>query len=259
MTRYQPHSRRELRALFKTWLGLNRSRVAVFLALMIGLIVVETWCLSVVHLPTAMRWYVTGFVHAAVIGVIVAAVMVVFLTQEARAVHQVRGAWGEDFTRDELRRARRKKLIWGWVDSVTVDGGDIDHLVVTKSGGIVAIDSKWRSATTEHGPLDMARDAKKVKLRAEAVVRSLLRPGSRGGHRAAASPLQITPLVTVWGPSQKPIPDGARVDGIEFVGGNRLVDWLARVDGERVDEAAAADVLARLEQFRSTAWRSRRT
>lgn len=256
--RYQPYSRRELRALFRTWLKLNRARVAVFVAMMAVLIAVESWCLSAMSLSTTVRWYATGFVHATVLGVLVVAVLFTFLAHERDAIHQVRGAWGEDFTRDELGRARRKKLIWGWVDSVTVEGGDIDHLVVTKAGGVVAIDSKWRSASPDGGQVDMARDARKVKLRAEAVVRSLLRSGARGAHRAATSPIRVTPVVAVWGAGQKPIPDGARVDGIDFVAGGKLVDWLARADGERVDEAAAADVLARLEQFRSTAWRSRR-
>ena len=259
MTRYQPYSRRELRALFRTWLKLNRARVAGFVAIMAALVVIESWCLSALNLPTPVQWYATGFVHATVLGVLVFAVLFIFLAHERDAIHQVRGAWGEDFTRDELGRARRKKLIWGWVDSVTVEGGDIDHLVVTKSGGIVAIDSKWRSASHEFGQLEMARDAKKVKLRAEAVVRSLLKGGRRGAHTAANSSLNVTPLVAVWGGGQKPIPEGAHIDGIPFVAGGKLVDWLARADGEVVDEATAAEVLARLERFRSSAWRSRRT
>jgi hypothetical protein len=33
------------------------------------------------------------------------------------SMNQLAGAWGEDNTADQLRRARRRRLIWGWVNN----------------------------------------------------------------------------------------------------------------------------------------------
>ncbi|WP_166389739.1 nuclease-related domain-containing protein [Nocardioides ochotonae] len=105
-----------------------------------------------------------------------------FLAHDAEAIWHVRGAWGEDNTRDELQRAKRKRLVWAWVDSVTLQAGDIDHLVVTRNGGLVAIDSKWRSKINDAA--DMARAAQKVRLRAEGLTRDLLKGDA--GHPTCA-------------------------------------------------------------------------
>ena len=48
------------------------------------------------------------------------------------------------------------------------------------------------------------------------------------------------------------VPDGASVDGIAFVAGRKLVDWLARLDGQPVDKAAAVDIIRSLEDRRAT-------
>jgi hypothetical protein len=137
------------------------------------------------------------------------------------------------------------------VDSINLQSGDIDHLVVARQGGLVALDSKWRSQA--HDAAEMARDASKVRLRAEGLAGSLLK-SEKSAHRARGSALRVTPLVVLWGAAQHTVPEDARVDGIEFVAGRRLVDWLADVVGEPVDKAAAADVLKRLETFRASAW-----
>jgi hypothetical protein len=176
-----------------------------------------------------------------------------FLAHEREAIWHVRGAWGEDFTRDELERARRRKLIWGWVDAVTVQSGDIDHLVVTKAGGLVAIDSKWRTDKRDIDPRAMAVDANKVKQRAEGVIQTLLR-AERGSHRASVRSSTVTPVVAIWGAAQDGVPENVRIDGVEFVAGSRLVEHLGALEGETIEESAAADLLARIESFRSTAW-----
>src|SRR5690606_126514 len=89
--------------------------------------------------------YVLGALHAAMLAIGYYTLRVSFLASDQDAVWQVRGDLGEVNTRDELKRAKRRRLIWGWVDSITVSTGDIDHLVITRRGGVVAIDSKWRS------------------------------------------------------------------------------------------------------------------
>lgn len=61
-------------------------------------------------------------------------------------------------------------------------------------------------------------------------------------------------MIVLWGAAQHGVPDGARMDEIEFVAGRRFVEWLANLEGQQVDEAAAADVLQRLETYRASAW-----
>jgi hypothetical protein len=84
------------------------------------------------------------------------------------------------------------------------------------------------------------------------VTRDLLRGTARGARRAKVNPLSVTSVVVLWGPAQYGVPDGASVDGIEFIAGRKFVEWLARLDGQPVDRAAAADIVRSLE-FRRTA------
>jgi len=126
-----------------------------------------------------------------------------FLAHDREAIWHLRGAWGEDNTRNELQRAKRNRLIWGWVDSITLQAGDLDHLVVTRHGGLVAIDSKWRNQHTADDALDMARGASKARLRVEGLAQTLLL-SQRGGarHRARSNALTVRPVVVLWGAAQ---------------------------------------------------------
>jgi hypothetical protein len=58
---------------------------------------------------------------------------------EPRAIFQLRGAWGEDHTRTGLESARKGRLVWGWVDSIALQSPDLDHVVVTREGGVVVV------------------------------------------------------------------------------------------------------------------------
>lgn len=253
MGKVKPYSRRRLSDLRKAWLKRNARLVAALVVGVAVLMAALTWSLAFVGERSALDWYLLGSLHAVFIAGSLHLLNTAFFAHDWQAIGQLRGAWGEESTRTELERARRKGLIWGWVDSVTLQAGDIDHLVVTKSGGLVAIDTKWRSSTESGPPLEMAREAQKVKLRAEGVLRSLLARES-GGHRARSNPLQVTPVVVVWGALQQHIPQGARIDDIDFVAGREFVRWLRHRDGESVSKQAADDLLRRVEDFRDKAF-----
>lgn len=203
---------------------------------------------------TPVRWYLLGAVHAGVVAVCVQMLYVAFIAQDRHALQHLRGAWGEENTRDELRRAKRKGLIWGWVDSINLKAGDLDHLVVTRRGGLVTIDSKWRTSTDPQHTVDMARDARRAKIRAEGVSKSVLASTRGSRHRARTNPLVVRPVVVLWGAAQHEVPEGAVVDGIEFVSGRRLVAWLAQLDGDPVSKHAGRDALTRFKEFRAGAW-----
>lgn len=254
MVRYHPYARRRLRKLFWQWVRADLVRTLAFVVGAIVLIAFETSMLLILDLDDRLRWYLVGLVPAVIVALAVGGLFSAFLAHVPEAIWQLRGAWAEDFTRDELARARRKKLIWGWVDSVTVQTGDVDHLVVTRSGGLIAIDTKWRSGP-DLDPAGMAAEAQRARRRAEGVLQTLLQR-ERGSHRAAAASISVSPLVVVWGAAARGVPDTVRVAGVDFVAGRSLVSRLGTIAGETVDEAAAADVLARLETYRAESWDS---
>lgn len=250
--KYRPYSRDQIRTRFRKW-AVQRRRVLINLVLIaLAVLVLETILIFELMPAGPFRWYVLGIVHVSFPGAIAWLFYSRFLAFDAPAIHQLRGALGEESTRDELRRAERKGLIWGWVDSVGLQAGDIDHLVVTRSGGIIAIDSKFRNRADAQDRESMVRSARKVALRANALMQTLTRR-ERGAHRADGSPIKVTPVVVLWGAVQAELPEGAQVEGIEFVGGKHLVQWLASQSGHGVDKDSGRELIERIEQFRESA------
>lgn len=251
MSKFSPYSRRALQELFWNWVASHRRHLLVASVAAGALGALEAVALVTLWKAPAMP-YVLGLMHAGTLAVVAQFVTTAFFAHNREAIGHLRGAWGEDSTRDELQRAKRKRLTWGSVHSVNLQFGDIDHLVVTRRGGLVAIDTKWRSESYMDRD-EMARSAAKVRVRAEALTRTLLR-SERGSHRAATNPLNVLPVVVLWGQAQRELPDHAHHDGIEFIAGHRLVDWLRELGGETIDKDAAKDLLRRLEEFRAKAW-----
>ena len=249
MPKHHPYSRLEFRRRLGVWLRRNLKLVAGVAAGFSGLVAVVTALLLATMAESSFRSWLLGAIQIGMLAAYLHIVHTAFLAHDADAIRHVRGAWGEDNTRDELQRAKRKKLIWGWVDSLTLQHGDIDHLVVTRNGGLVAIDSKWRSQAND--TVNMARAAQKVRLRAEGLTRDLLKGDFRGARRAKINPLSVTSVVVLWGAAQHGVPEHASVDGIQFVAGRRFAGWLAQLNGQPVDRAAAIDILRSLEARRS--------
>jgi hypothetical protein len=197
-----------------------------------------------------VRWWLLGVVQAAIIAIALHLIHNTFLIREREAIWQLRGAWGEEATRDELRRAKRKGVVWGWIDSIEFQAGDLDHLVLPRKGGFVVIDSKWHSSGAD--AVEMATSARRARLRAEGLTRTLLK-SEKGTHRAKGNTVLVIPLVVIWGPAQHQVPDAFQVDGVDFIGGRALLTWLGALPGDEVDKRAAKDALARLKQFRRRA------
>ena len=249
MARYQPYSRRVWRTRLAAWARRNLRLVVAGTVLVIAMVAAETVLFTIILTPTPFTWWLLGLVQAAIVAIYLHILHSAFLAHDREAIWHLRGAWGEDNTRSELQRAKRKRLIWGWVDSINLQGGDLDHLVVTRRGGLVAIDSKWRNQAGD--TLDMAQAARRVRIRAEGLARTLLAAERGARHRSRVNPLRVVPVVVLWGAVQPEVPDQARVDGIDFVAGRRLLAWLDTLDSEPVDKSAAADVIERLETYRA--------
>lgn len=190
MPKYLPFSRRELRSRFATWAKKNWRTIGIFGVGLLLLLALETYLLLGLGERTAWKWYVLGIVHAGVIAAFLYALGATFIAHDREAIFHLRRAWGEENTRDELKRAKRKKVIWDWVDSVTLASGDIDHLVVTRAGGLVALDSKWRNQVGANDRDAMVKSAHRVfKLRAEGVMQK----PAQARARRASSGSQPTP------------------------------------------------------------------
>jgi hypothetical protein len=84
---------------------------------------------------------------------------------------------------------------------------------------------------------------------------SLLEIERGAKHRAKSPSVTVKPIVVVWGAVQHRIPDGAEIDGIEFVAGHRLRKWLKRQPGDHpMSKEIANDLLRRLRGFRADNW-----
>jgi nuclease-like protein len=247
----KPYSRQMLHDVRLDWIRRNRRMVV---SLTIGLLLVLAVVTAlVVGLGDAgaVNWYVLGVVHAASVGGYLAMLNAVVLASDVTAIRHLRGAWGEENTRSELSAAKRRRVIWGWVDSISLRGGDLDHVVVTRNGGVVVIDSKWRNHAGTDDVANMAASAEKVRRRAEALTTQVLRT-ERGAHRASGRAVRVTPVVVLWGPEQSRLTDGsAQVHGIDFVAGSHLRSWLRGLDGDPVAKGAAAELVRRLREFRA--------
>lgn len=249
MARYDAFSRRELKRLRREWL--RRNRVALTL-LSLGLLLALTVSGLLLAWGSHPSWayYALGLAHAGAVGGCIHMANAAFLAHDRRAIGHVRGAWGEENTREELKRARKKRLVWDWVDSIDFARGDLDHVVITRNGGVVAIDSKWRSQVDAASIHEMTRSGMKSRTRTEGLTRTLLN-GERGKRRARSQPVVVTPAVVLWGSAQHEVPGGHQVrDGVHFVAGRHLVAWLGNLDHEPVDKSAAKDLAARLKKFR---------
>lgn len=249
MTKTESYPARQLRRRRNAWM---RRNVRIVVLLVVGTLVLgAVSSVVLLTIPMPVRLYLLGVTHAGIIAAGLHLMNSAFLAHDQQAVWQMRGAWGEDNTRSELQRAKRKRHIWGWVDSVELQAGDIDHIVVTRRGGVVIIDSKWRNQVTREDVPAMADSARRAALRADGVLRTLLKRESGARHRMRAQPVSVTAAVVLWGAARTAVPSDANVDGVRFLDGRQLLDWLAQLDGHEVPRDAANDVLKLLADYRS--------
>jgi hypothetical protein len=240
----------ELSRLRREWLRRNRGPVLLVGAFFVAAVGASTWWGFT--FSNSGAWYVVGLLHAGVAATFLHLLNSAILAHEPRAVFQLRGAWGEDNTRSELQSARQRRLIWGWVDSITFRSGDLDHVVVTREGGVVVLDSKFRTDVTQTSIVEMTKSARRARTRAEGIARTVLGSDRSGRRRASATSVTVTPCIVVWGPASRDVPDGHVVDGVHFVSGRKLKQWLAQLPPSSVSREAADDLLERL-----AAWRER--
>lgn len=241
---------RELTHLRREWLQRNRGLIVLMAASYLAVVAASSWWAAA--FSAGAGWYVIGVLHAGLAAMLLHLLNSAVLAHEPRAIFQLRGAWGEDNTRTQLETARKKKLVWGWVDSITLQSADLDHVVVTRQGGVVVLDSKFRTGVTTTQVTDMVRAAARARGRAEGLARTVLKSEPAGRRRASRTPVTVTPCIVMWGPARHGVPEGHQVDGVHVVDGTKLRQWLHQLPPSPVSEDAARDFLERL-----TAWRDR--
>lgn len=247
MAKIRPYPRRAFSKLLREWLRSNTRLIFVMVLLSVILIGIVSVTILVLPIDNALKWWLLGVTQIGVVASVLHLGFMSFLAVERKAIWQLRGAWGEELTQGALRKARRKKLIWGSVDSIDLQLGDIDHLVLPRRGGFVVIDSKWHTGVVN--PKEMATSAARAKLRAEALAETQLKP-TRACHRARVKAFKVVALVVIWGPSRSQVPAGYNFNGVHFVAGPNLLSWLAELTGEELDRAAALDALDKMQSFR---------
>lgn len=240
---------REYRKLFKAHLRHNRPLFVKIVAVEVAAVAVITIAVLTISPWAWMTGYLLGATHVAFLAMIVHFVRLGFLAKHPAAVRHMQGSLGESNTSEALKKAKRKGLVWGCVEGISVDGGDIDHLVVTRNGGVVAIDTKWMS--DDRFVAKAASSAMTVKRRAELVLRStqVLKRDTSARHRDDRLAFEVRPLVVVWGAAGEKMPDEAWHGEVQFVAGEKLLAWLEALDGDPIDRATGEDLLATLRAF----------
>lgn len=250
MAKFKPYSRDAFNREYRAFRRRNAQQLVVFTLAMLALVALLTWWQVATAGDRRFTWYIVGLIHAGVAAGLVVAPRQLFLMMNPKAVHQLRGAWGEDNTRDVLAKARRRRHIWGSVDSIWTERGDVDHLVVARRGGLVAIDSKWYTEITPQRLEQATRAASHACRQAGLVLRAEgLLNVDRAAKHSTQTTITITPLVVIWG-AQEDVPPDTRVNDVEVIAGSDLLSWLKALDHELIDKRPASELIELLEQFR---------
>ena len=181
-----------------------------------------------------VSYWVDGYLLGLLHGLVAAAIVGV-------AASRFLGTTDEKNTADLLRTAKQERQIWGWVDDVEVQGVDVDHLVVTREGGVVAIDSRWSS--DELTPELLAEDAQRALLASRRTSLML--------HSRDLAPA-VRPLLVYWGDIQTDVKKLTvrNLEGVEFLAGRELRAWLRKQNGRPVPHAEARHLLKELKSAR---------
>lgn len=129
------------------------------------------------------------------------------------------GKWGEDATRDELRKLR--KAGWTVTQGINLTHGDIDFVLVGP-GGVVALEAKWMDAPSRRR--DMARQQlREYAARATDNARSL-----RLMLKSMGAPADVQPVIALWGIGSRDVLP-RELDsslGVPTMHGSDVVPWL---------------------------------
>lgn len=109
MAKTESYPARELRRRRRDWMRRNAKIVALVVVGTIAFAAFAGIVLLTASVPA--RLYLLGVTHAGLVAAGLHLLNSPFLAHDQQAVWQMRGPWGEDYTRSELQKAKRKGLI----------------------------------------------------------------------------------------------------------------------------------------------------
>lgn len=151
----------------------------------------------------------------------------------------IAGGLAEMWTADELRPLREHG--WRLVNHAGLSGGDLDHVLVGP-GGIVVVETKWRS-----DPRDVVEGQRFFEAVVERAARSARQLGSwHEVARHGRPPVQA--VVAVWGPAARDLRARRHASGVVVVPGPALREWMLRRGRAGLTEAQADAVFAAVDR-----------
>jgi hypothetical protein len=187
--------------------------------------------------------FMSGLTVGVVVTALSAAFLLFFLMTDGN-VFTLAGAWAEDFSNDELRKAVKARSVWGAVANIELGGFDIDHLVVAPDG-LFAIETKARSGKLDRKKLlDDIAQARRAAKKAESILRS----------QHVLMPREVQPVLVIWGKrATRDLPAAGRlVDDVPVVPVTHLAEWLITYRTGRLPQDHAEEMLTRLREFKAS-------
>lgn len=230
------YARRKLRAEMKGFAKSEWRTLAMVLAV----------CVLVLISTRLLGPYARGLFQGCFVMLVVGFLIFGFAVR-TQAWNMLCGAWAEDYTREEVSKARQAGHVWDQVSSIEVGKSDIDHVVITPSG-ILMLESKWSFASL---PADrLTSYATQARARGERL-RSILRSAT------VKRLTEVTPMVVVWGKGGENLPSGGVVvDGIRVLYGHDLMVCLSANRTGRVGRDWAEETCDLLRAFADAQIRS---
>ena len=230
------YSRSQSRSRIAGWLRSNWRSLLPAVAFL-----VLTFALSVAVAPNPfIRGAIVGAGGTLAVGVVFLAALI-----GSDSMRFVLGTLGEGATEEFFSSRTRRRAGWHLINGIVINGRDIDHIAIGP-GGVLAIETKWRSA--QQHSRDWAMPARAQTVDAARVASNLIR-------QEADADLVAVPVLMEWGPGAPPRTNLDH-DGIISVTSNDLAPferWLEedRLSLQEVDRISGAidDFLAR--QLRS--------
>lgn len=152
------------------------------------------------------------------------------------------GAGGEEATATEFTSRKRRRQGWRIVHGLVLNDVEIDHIAVGP-GGVLAIESKWRSSSWMRSATGVEPAVVEQARRNAQRVRNLIRSQEFG-----FATIDVHAVLMLWGPGA-PEDAPTEINGVHVftvVNLHELDSWLGT---PRLDPETAADIAERMTAY----------
>jgi len=232
-------AREKYQAQRKKWLRRNRLRFALLSALLAA--VWLTLHLLVMRFTAPTHPTLAAWASGAMAGAVVMGIVLARESPPSLIAKWQQGAWGEESTARKLAKLPRGR--WDVLNDLGNGIYNFDHVLVGPAG-VMCINSKWseRRLSVEGGSrvVFTERYDEDRSWSDDAIVRQARRDAfslkQRIERQAGVQRLWVQPVIVWWGE----FPDGvARVNDVDIVHGDKLVEWLGQLPARGLKDQAA--------------------